>query len=369
MKNRKIIFSFAVIIIAVIGTLCACSQKKPQEDEDDFRLSPAEDGKSLIITKYAGKKQAVSIPAQIYKFPVSNIGKAAFNGKDLISVSIPNTVTVIEDKAFAGNNLISAAIGGGVTVIGDEAFSENRLTSISIPNSVTMIGAMAFLKNRLTAVSIPNSVNIIGDSAFGGNKLTTVTIPANVSSIGYSPFIYCSELTAINVNNNNKSYSSADGVLYNKERTELIQWPAGKQGEAAIPNGVTTIKANAFTGNQLTGVTIPDSVTYIEQGAFMDNQLTGVVIGGGVTFIGDYAFQNNQLSEVTVPDSVTSIGAGAFLKNQITGITIGANVTLDSNYYNPSFGFGFEYYYRNTGRRAGTYARPNVNSYDWSKKN
>jgi hypothetical protein len=370
MKNRKFIFRFAVILIAVISTVCACNQK-PQnnEEENDFRLTPAEDGKSLAIIRYNGKKQGVSIPARIYQFPVTNIGKNAFYEKDLISVTIPNTVTVIGDGAFAENKLINASIGSGVTVIGDGAFGENQLTSVSIPSNVTMIGAMAFYKNRLTAVTIPNNVTVIGDNAFGGNKLTTVTIPANVSSIGNSPFINCSELTTINVNNNNKNYSSADGVLYNKDRTELIQWPSGKTGDAAIPYGVITIKNNAFSGGQLTNVTIPDSVTSIEQGAFMDNQLTSVVIGSGVTSIGDYAFQNNQLSEVTIPNGVTSIGIGSFLKNQITSITIGENVTLDSNYYNPSFGFSFEYYYRNTGRKAGTYTRPNVNSYDWSKKN
>jgi len=369
MKNGKMILRFAVIAIAVIFTICACFQKEKNEEENDFKVTPTEDSKSLMISKYSGKKQAVIIPAQIYKLPVTQIRKETFKDKDLVSVTIANSVTDIGDMAFYNNILISVAIGSGVKTIGEGAFGDNMLANITIPNGVTTIGKGAFYKNRLSSITIPNSVNNIGDNAFANNKLTSVTIPANVSSIGNAPFLSCVDLTAINVNNSNKYYSSSDGVLYNKDLTELIQWPSGKTSAPAIPNSVITIKSSAFAGSQLTSVTIPDSVTTIESEAFMDNQLTDVVIGSGVTKIAENAFQNNKLASITLPPSVTTVGNSAFLKNPLLSVTIGANVTFDVSYYGSSIGYNFENYYRNTGKREGTYTRTNVNSYDWKKAN
>jgi hypothetical protein len=369
MKNKKMILRFAVIAIAVICTVCACFQKQPEEEENDFKVSPAEDGKSLMVSRYLGKKQAVTIPARIYKLPVTQIRKEAFKDKDLVNVTIANSVIDIGDMAFHNNMLINVGIGSGVKTIGEGAFSDNLLISITIPSGVTVIGDAAFYKNRLAGINIPGSVTTIGNNAFAGNKLTTVTIPANVSAIGNAPFLSCPDLTAINVNSGNKFYSSSDGVLYNKDLTELIQWPNGKTSEPVIPYSVTTIKSNAFAGSELTSVTIPDGVTTIESEAFMDNQLTSVVIGNGVTKIAENAFLNNKLASITLPSSVTAVGNGAFLKNPLLSVTIGANVTFDTSYYNYSIGYNFEYYYRNTGKREGTYTRPNVNSYDWSRKN
>jgi len=369
MKNKKMILRFAVIAIAVICTVCACFQKQPEEEENDFKVSPTEDGKTLMVSKYLGKKQAIAIPSQLYKLPVTQIRKETFKDRDLVSVTIANSITDIGDMAFHNNILINVGIGSGVKTIGEGAFSDNLLIGITIPNGVTTIGKGAFYKNRLASINIPGSVNTIGSNAFAGNKLTAVTIPANVSVIGDAPFLSCPDLTAINVNSGNKFYSSSDGVLYNKDLTELIQWPNGKTTEPVIPNSVTTIKNNAFAGSGLTSVTIPDSVTTIESEAFMDNQLSSVVIGNGVTKIDENAFLNNKLASITIPASVTAVGNGAFLKNPLLSVTIGANVTFDTSYYNYSIGYNFEYYYRNTGRREGTYTRPNVNSYDWSRKN
>jgi len=366
MKNRKAFFIFALIVITAVCVLCACNQKQQNNDEIDFRVTPAEGGKSLMITRYTGKKQGIDIPAQLYRLPVTHIAEEAFRGGSLISVTIPGTVTVIGDRAFANNQLINIVIGNGVTTIGNGAFQGNNLTAVNIPGSVTTIGESAFQENEIVSVNIPNSVTTIGNSAFQNNKIKTVTIPANVSSIGYAPFIYCSELKTINVSTSNKNYSSADGVLYNKDLTELIQWPAGKT-EVNIPNTVKTIARSAFNGNQLeTSLIIPDSVTEIGIRAFSNNKLTDLTLGSGVTSIGDFAFQNNQLTNVTIPDNVTAIGARAFIDNTITSVTIGANLSIENN---TPFGYYFEYYYRNTGKREGTYTRPNVNSYDWAKKN
>ena len=201
-----------------------------------------------------------------------------------------------------------------VISIGGQVFSGKGLTSITIPNGVTYIGDWAFRYNKLTSVTIPNSVTSIGNSAFANNKLTSVTIPHGVTYIGTEAFQY-NELTSV-----------------------------------TIPNSVTSIGVDAFNQNKLTSVTIPNSVTSIGRRAFYDNKLTSVTIPNSVTSIGEYAFSGNELTSVTIPNSVTSIGVDAFNQNKLTSITIGANVKIDER-----FGHGFEGFYRNSGRKAGTY--------------
>ena len=145
----------------------------------DFRYT--EDGSTVTITGYTGNGGAVNIPSTINGKPVVSIGNFAFGYNQLISVTIPDSVTTIGDCAFLYNQLTSVTIGNSVTTIGDHAFYNNQLTSVTIGNSVTTIGSYAFYGNKLTSVNIPNSVTTIGDYAFSDNLLTSVTIGANVT--------------------------------------------------------------------------------------------------------------------------------------------------------------------------------------------
>ncbi len=112
---------------------------------------------------------------------------------------------------------------------------------------VTGIGTEERMKFAIPTTYNGKPVKEIGERAFSGcNSLTSITIPDSVTSIGWDAFLGCISLEKINVRENNANYSSIDGILYNKNRTEIIYVPSGIKGAITIPNSVTSIDSNAF---------------------------------------------------------------------------------------------------------------------------
>ena len=274
---------------------------------------------------------AVTIP-----FGVSTIGTRAFeNCVSLGSADLPASVTLIGDRAFSGcSSLLEMEIPTGiisirpytflrcasltgivipdtVTSIQSDAFSGCvSLVEVVIPPGVTTIGSSTFSGCiSLTAVTLPNGLASLGQYAFSGcNSLHSISIPTSVTTIGSSAFTSCSQLMGIHVDANNPSFSSLDGVLFDKTQTSLIQFPSGRTGAYGIPAGVTSIGISAFANCRL---------------------LTHVAMGGDVASIGSSAFTNcTGLSEITLGPGVTSIAIASFAGCAGLGhVTIGSNVT------------------------------------------
>ena len=181
----------------------------------------------------------------------------------------------------------SYVIPSSVTEIGGFAFSGcTGLKSVIIPSSVRKIGGGAFNGcTSLKSVTIPSSVTKIEYNTFREcTGLKSVTIPSSVTEIGYNAFFGCTGLKSITVDKNNKNYTSVDGVLFNKNKTEILIYPSAKGSSYVIPNSVTKIKDYAFYGcTSLKSVTIPSSATYIGVRAFgytSNGKINGFTIYG-----------------------------------------------------------------------------------------
>ena len=305
------------------------------------------------------------IKTVIVKSGVTSIGTYAFyDFGALTQVDIADTVTSIGDYAFFECWVLSnVVLRNGITSIGDEAFGSCwALSDITLPASLISIGEGAFSGcNKLEQIIIPNSVTSIGELAFGGcDALNSVSIPASVTHIGDGAFGGCGKLWKIDVAEDNPNYCSYNGALFNKDKTCLLRYEV-HQYEIIyqIPDGVTSIGAWAFSGNDalavilipdsvtsigrfafsgctnLSSSDIPDSVTSIEGGLFnCCTELTKVTLPDGITSISNSMFYGcSSLKEVKIPDSVTVIGDSSFQScKSLTSINIPRSVKTIEKY-------------------------------------
>lgn len=229
---------------------------------------------------------------------VTTIGAHAFRDYDIVSAEISETVTSIEDYAFANcHNLVDIVLPDGLKTIG----------------KCTFVGCVS-----LRTVVVPDSVKRIGSQAFFICKnLSTVTISCGVTSIGSCAFAGCDNLESIIVSDNNEKYCTDNyGVLFNKEKTVLLQYPIGSERtEYSIPDGVKNIDTQAFCGGRsLETVIVPDSVTKI--GSFAFSECTNIIqfiIPDGMTNIASLVFYYcSGLESIILPVSIKNIGESAF---------------------------------------------------------
>jgi hypothetical protein len=203
---------------------------------------------------------------------ITVLGDSWFNGcRSLTNVTFNPHITSIETGAFeACSSLRAFVVPDAVTNIGDFAFTDSGLTNVAFGSNVASIGFSAFSGCPMANITLPDSFINLGDRAFYDcPNLATVNIPRNLTSLGYEAFYACPKLTAFTVDPANPALSSVDGVLFDKNRAKLVQFPAGKGGDYAIPEGVRIIATNAFLAcSALTSVVFPASLVGIQAIAF-----------------------------------------------------------------------------------------------------
>jgi hypothetical protein len=273
---------------------------------------------------------------------VTNIGPGPFLdclALTTISFSSPSSHYVVTNNALFNKALTSLiecpggvggsfAISGAVTNVG-QAFIGNSLTAIVVdPANLFYSSTNGVLFDKTGRVlieypggligsyTVPTNVTTIVSASFEYSAgVTNVTIGTNVTSIGGYAFYDCPALTAINVNAANPVFFSTNGVLFDKDRIFLIQFPSGKGGSYVVPATVTNILNGAFgDAVNLTSVVIPNGVTNIGAEAFYGCQaLASVTMGSRVGGIGLAAFYYcPALTSLVIPASVANIGPEAF---------------------------------------------------------
>lgn len=248
-------------------------------------------------------------------------------------------------------------------------------------------------RTSITTVHIPDTVEIIRGGAFYGcTGLSSIIIPKSVTQITdfYYVFLSCTSLTSINVDNNNQIYSSEGGILYNKEKTQVIKAPQGISGHVNIPEGVMSFDSFAFQScKNITNITLPESLTSIGWTPFrFCSSLTSITIPERVTIIGENSFDSctnlenitilgiatignsafvacNNLKSISILD-VTVIGNNVFSSPNLISINVGNNlVDFGNHIVNTRYNIFWTYYQSITAeQRAGTYL---WNGTSWTK--
>ena len=303
------------------------------DTDGDGELSKAEAANVISLDNaFTGNKDITSFDEFQYFVGVIALGSREFGGcYNLSSIILPPNLKSLEAESLNGNKIDELTIPASVTSIepsalyatyknifveeGNAYFSSidgvlfnkditkivtyperKEAESYEIPNTVVTIGRCAFYSSELKSVTIPYGVNTIEGSAFRycgnlesidipgsvetigydnfefANSLTTATIPSSVKSIDTGVFASCQNLQEIIVDTNNQYYTSVDGVLYTKDKTHLVTYPAGKPDEnVVIPNYVTSIgQCGVYGCNNIKSVVIPRRVESIGWFAFVN---------------------------------------------------------------------------------------------------
>ncbi len=239
-------------------------------------------------------------------------------------------------------SISNAVITNGVTNVGSYAFYDcTGLFSVILSDSVTVIGDHAFFScESLADAALGSGLTVIEQNAFlGCLSLERISLPSTLNTLDGYAFQNCLSLSEITVDENNNYFSSADGVLFNKDMTALLLYPSQKEGSAyTLPDTVKRIGKTAFANSMLESISLPPSVSVIEFGAFWQcydlseinvdpasvylTSIDGVLFSKNGKVLIAYPSANPNES-YTVPSGTAHIGDGAF-----NGCSTLANVVI-----------------------------------------
>lgn len=291
------------------------------------------DGKQLVYVP-AGKTGDYSVPNN-----VEEIMPTAFsNCKKMQKITIPTSVTKISEESeypsFNGSGTHFTVVGGNNNFCDKDGLLCNKngtkllhvpfrydgleatTDKLKIPTGVTEIAANAAVGSYMKQLDL-NGTKTIGNNAFNScSALESVTIGKDVEKIGQGTFTNCQFVKAFDVDVHNAKYEAINGVLFTKDKTCLLLYPCGREGDYTVPEGTIKIEDFAFSDVQKLGkVKIAKSVTTIGPSAFKGAKILKEIDFQETTkleTIGDHAFQNTKLENITIPASVKTLEGASF---------------------------------------------------------
>ena len=325
---------------------------------------------------------------------VKKVGYGAFSGVEgLKTIIIPASVTEIGDYAFAYNQTLEKVIIEGnltrignfafdcvatlseinlpdsINYIGNYAFRSTNLSNVIIPKNITKLNSNIFISCKLNKVTFQEGLEYIGTETFAQTSISEISLPSTVNYISGTAFSNCTNLTSIDLSqNNNFIYES--GILLNKERNQIVfinKNVLNKNNTFIIPDGVVNFEVNISSYKNIKKIVLPStleniSVNYLptsienvevklgNNNLIAENKILynknnelimcyskekNITIQEGIKKLkkSSFYFATNA-EKINLPESLERIEDSVFSKNQsVKNINIGKNV----NYINPYF--------------------------------
>lgn len=243
----------------------------------DFQYSIS--GGEVAITRYTGTAVDVVVPAFIEGLPVTSLADGTttnyvFKDKSVVSVHLPDSVKKIGANAF---------------------YHRYSLKTIHLGTGIEEIGYQAFLFcTQLESIDLGQKLKKIDEYAFSyTQKVTSMSFPATLETLELNAIQTAQGLASLVVSPANTFFSSLDGVLFNKDQTDLLLYPRARTGASyVVPDGTTVINASAFFQSQLSAIQLPDSLQEIGFGAFWGSRLTEITIPSSVSLLSSQLFRD-----------------------------------------------------------------------------
>lgn len=212
-----------------------------------------------VLPAWAKQSWYGNVKKLVIRPGVKNIGEGAFTGcsaKEIV-FEANSSCTKIGYEAFYGTEFTEIKIPKKVKVIDGFAFESSWVKKVTFESGSKLetIGYYAFFDSGLESISLPSSLKRIQNGAFSQTELKSITIPRYCTSLGRDVFLFCRNLKSISVHGKNKSLSSKSGVLFNKKKSKLIQYPTAKTGSTyTVPSSVKEITDYAFMGSEVLAI-------------------------------------------------------------------------------------------------------------------
>ncbi len=227
---------------------------------------------------------------------------------------------------WGSDDIVSVIIEDGVTRVSKSAFENiDTITNIKLGKDVEELGEDCFSGTMISSIILPEGLRKIGELAFWCTEITELNIPSKVVISDAECFHIGGGLTAVNVDPDNVTALSIDGVVYSKDKSTLIYVPSEKKN-CTIETGTFRIGDYAFFRWKGTEIEIPSSVTKIGIGAFESSALASVTFNDGLVAIADYAFSSCDITKALLPSTVETIGVRAFSSSSLKLINIGSAI-------------------------------------------